>query len=247
MTLEASILLPLFMLFVLNLYTVIDMLRLQAIATWHLHRLGDKICAYGYLPQTLLSGDEQDSWLDIALDLGTTFLYVRNQMEELVSFPDKVYVTTASILEEGKVELSLTYNYPLFGPVGKRKEVWLQSSYFGYAWGDAKTVGETEGAFVTSNGEVYHLYMDCTHLKLTILELPEKELDDFSKEHGKVLVPCLKCAQKKEDDMVYITLEQERIHYEKACAGLTRNISLKDLETAMEEYEVCKRCEERKK
>ena len=246
MTLEATMLLPVFLFLMLNLYLVIDMLHLQAITNWYLRQMGDKIGAYGHLTEVVLDGDEQDAVLNAALDMGTVYLYVRDGIQKEIDFPDKVYVTTASILEEGEVELVLTYNYPLLGAIGRTKEVWLQSSYFGHAWGSPKGVEDTSSAYITSNGEVYHLYLDCSHLNLSIMELPKEQWMAFREIQEKELFSCKICESESDSPVVYITLEQGRVHYSKDCAGLKRNIVIKELDWARNRYALCQRCKERK-
>ena len=247
MTIEAAMLLPVFILMMLNLYLVIDMLHLQAITNWHLHQLGSRICAYGYLPETLLGSEDGYELLDVALDSGVMYLYVLDEIQRAIDFPDRIYVTSASILEDGEVEIVLTYNYPLFATLGKTTEIWLQSVYLGHAWGGAENLEETGDVFVTTNGEVYHLYSDCSHLKLSIVQMPAERLGDYEKMEGMKFVPCKKCENENEPDTVYITMEQGRVHYDKGCAGLKRDVVMKELDWAKAQYALCQRCEERKR
>lgn len=245
MTVEATVLLPFFLYLLLNLYSVMDMLCLQAMATWHLQQIGNQICIYGYLPELVWKGEEQSDLADTLLEMGFSYLYVRDRVMDAVDFPDKVFVTTASVLEEEKVELVLTYNYPLWMRLGKTKEVWLQSKYYGYAWGTDEDREKQTKAYVTVSGEVYHLYRDCSHLKLSVMQLPKECVKYASVIYGKEFALCRLCCN-EEKDVVYITLEQGKIHFASECGGLKRGIEEKDLKWAEENYQLCQRCAERK-
>ena len=242
---EATLLLPCFLFLMLGLYSVIDMLCLQATTTWYLHQIGNEISAYGHFSEKMVGEHLKGEVFEEIGDWGLGHLYVRNKVCDVVTFPDKVWITSASLFGDGEVELVLTYNYPLVFPVGKTKEIWLQSKYYSYAWGYGESARAEELVYITKNGEVYHLYSDCSHLKLSITQMPRDCLQDVMKLYGKTLVPCTVC-NGDEGNEVYITLEQGRYHCKEQCGSLKREISKKELAWAREKYVLCQRCKERK-
>lgn len=241
-TLEAAILLPWFLLMVISLYSVMDMLRLHALVTWHLHQIGNTMCIYGCLVENL--AEDRNELLDMVGDVGFSYLYVREQIEEKVTFPQDSFFTTISILEDGKIELVLSYNYPLVIPLGRTKEVWLQSRFVGHVWVGSDMVSQKDIAYIAENGEVYHVYKDCSYLQLQIEECPVEMFLEQQSASGKLLIPCASC-NNKGSRVVYITTKQNKYHFDRECGGLRRTIYIKDLAWAMDNYELCQRCEER--
>ena len=221
-----------------------DMLRLHALVTWHLHQIGNTMCVYGCLAENLV--EDRNELADLVGDVGFSYLYVREQIEEKVAFPKDSFFTTISILEEGKIELVLSYNYPLPIPLGRTKEVWLQSKFVGYAWVGNNMISQKDIAYITENGEVYHLYKDCGYLQLQIEECPSEILLEMQGTGGNGLIPCTSCNDKA-GMTAYITTKQNKYHFDRECSGLRRTIYIKDLSWATANYDLCERCEERKR
>lgn len=243
MTIEGAILLPFFLILMLNLYSIIDMLRLQAEVTWHLHQIGNEMCIYGYLIETYAAdGNELTDWVG---DVGFSYLYVKSKLEEKIEFPDSVMFTTVSILEEGKVELVLSYNYPLPVPVGRMRDIWLQSKFEGWAWTGRALSSQEDLVYLTETGRVYHLYEDCGYLKLQIQECPASILDKVKEEGEIKWIPCLTCKE-DEDDVVYITPKQGKYHFDRECSSLKRTVYTKKIDEIQDRFVLCKRCKERK-
>lgn len=241
MTLEATILLPWFLFLVISLYSVIDMLCLQAKTTWYLHYIGNELNIYG---QLLRQEQEPENLQDKMADIGISYLYIVERLEAFVDFPDKVWVTTSSLLSEGECEVVITYNYPIWPGHGILKDIWLQSKYYGLSWGAAETPGDGK-VYIAENGEVYHLYADCSHILLTVTQLPKEQLQVISGAQGGTLLACSVC-EDTGAEVVYITREKEKYHFSATCSSLKRTVAEKDLSWAMKRYKLCERCEERK-
>lgn len=243
MTLEATLVLPFFLLFMLSLYSVIDMLCLHAITTWNLHQVGNEICVYGSVADLIEAKEE--GILDLVGDIGFSYLYIKDRLEQKVDFPGEVFFSTVSIFEGGKVSLVLTFQYPLFLNIGGRDSIWLQSRFEGMVWIGAEASLKDEWVYVTTSGEVYHWYADCSHLDLSIQELPLTYLEDLNDIFGKKIDECMFCTN-MEREKVYITSEREKYHVNRECKGLKRTISLESLSEAQSKYAMCLRCKERK-
>ena len=101
---------------------------------------------------------------------------------------------------------------------------------------------ETEELYVyiTPNGSVYHLYADCTHLKLSIQCVTRSYALSAKNEYG---VGYRKCDLCKEPygAMVYITNEGDCYHSERECSGLKRTIR-RVPQSEVAERPVCLRC-----
>jgi len=79
--------------------------------------------------------------------------------------------------------------------------------------------------YVTEYGEVYHLRRSCTHLALTIEEIPVTELAEKRNASGECYEPCEYCAEKTSQvGKVYITEYGDKYHMIIGCQGLKRTI-----------------------
>lgn len=77
--------------------------------------------------------------------------------------------------------------------------------------------------YITPDGSVYHLFSDCTHLKLSIRQVSRFGVASLENEYGESYSPCELC-KGEFGLMVYITLEGSRYHAGRDCGGLKRTI-----------------------
>ena len=77
--------------------------------------------------------------------------------------------------------------------------------------------------YITPEGSVYHLFSDCTHLKLSIRQELFWGIEKLRNLYGEKYSRCELCR----DDfgmMVYVTSEGNRYHAARNCSGLKRTI-----------------------
>lgn len=77
--------------------------------------------------------------------------------------------------------------------------------------------------YVTPEGEVYHLYEDCTHLDLSIQCVSDRHAKTAKNLYGENYRKCELCKEPFKI-MVYITSEGNCYHSQKNCGGLKRTI-----------------------
>ncbi len=77
--------------------------------------------------------------------------------------------------------------------------------------------------YVTAEGEVYHLYADCTHLDLSVRRVTKAVATISKNEYGERYSECELC-KGPFGILVYITSEGNRYHSERNCSGLKRTI-----------------------
>ena len=84
---------------------------------------------------------------------------------------------------------------------------------------------ETEEVYVymTPEGSVYHLYADCTHLKLSIQSVSLVKAMEMKNYYGSLYRKCMICDEKFEM-LVFITSEGDCYHSNRNCSGLKRTI-----------------------
>ena len=77
--------------------------------------------------------------------------------------------------------------------------------------------------YMTPEGSVYHLYDDCTHLKLSIQCTSLEKAKVLKNNYGATYRPCLLCDEKT-GLLTYITLEGDCYHWDRNCSGLKRTV-----------------------
>lgn len=77
--------------------------------------------------------------------------------------------------------------------------------------------------YITPDGNVYHLYGDCTHLDLSVRSAAFSSVAFLKNEYGETYRPCELCG-KESKALVYITSDGNRYHSKRSCSGLKRTV-----------------------
>ncbi len=106
-----------------------------------------------------------------------------------------------------------------------------------------------EMVYITETGTVYHLYKDCTYLKLSIKEVDFDQIAFLRNDSGGKYKKCSLCSDNGDvsgHKTVYITNTGDRYHYNLSCSGLKRTIiTIRISETG--DRSLCTRCKAKKK
>lgn len=98
--------------------------------------------------------------------------------------------------------------------------------------------------YITENGRVYHESKDCSHLRRKIEKIEKGSLQTIRNESGGKYYPCELCLKKKNDKeamVFYITRDGNRYHKSSECSGLKRTIKRVPYES-VKTWRACKRC-----
>jgi hypothetical protein len=116
-------------------------------------------------------------------------------------------------------------------------------TYIGYEKGlDHKSVSEKEEEYVyiTETGTVYHKDRECTYLRLSIKEVDYSNLKDLRNSSGHKYYAC-KCCHGAAGGKVYITDDGTCYHSSLNCSGLKRTVSCVPL-SQIKGRRACSRC-----
>lgn len=92
------------------------------------------------------------------------------------------------------------------------------------AWiGYTKDDTEETYVYITPEGSVYHLYSDCTHLKLSVRSTTMGIVGSLKNEYGQAYRKCEVCSLPFKN-LIYITSEGDCYHSDRNCSGLKRTI-----------------------
>lgn len=271
MTVEATLVLPLFIFFVLSMGNAIEMIRLHSKLELAIWDVGNSVAIYGYMftvegesYDTDKSSDENKSeeqvgtsaLVEIPLEL-LSATYACNQVEEMLG---KDYLDASplakgakglnfwetEVLDDGRFEVIVTYEVSSdLGLLGARS-FRMANRYYGHIWNgyeiSTTSKGNQQGwVYVAENGQVFHEDRECTHLALSIREVSYVEALVELNEDGKHYAACELCGDAQYKEQVYITQSGECYHLLRDCPGLKRTIYTIQREE-IEDYRPCSRC-----
>lgn len=258
MTVEAALVLPLFLFFFLNLSCAVEMIRLHGNLELALWQTGNRMSVYGYV----LSGTErqEEGSLQELEDVAFSYMYVKRQV---VKYVGESYLEESPLLygtdslqfleseiftSQDEFEIILTYGVSPWISMKGVHPFRMVNKYYGHIWNGYCIPGtdnpeETtqETVYIAENGEVYHTDRYCTHLKLTIREIKSSRIGEERNETGKKYTLCEKCGKGTMPEKVYVGAEGDRYHYDRDCPGLTRTV-FAILKIEAEKYRPCSRC-----
>lgn len=258
MTVEASIVLPLFLFFFLNLGSALEMIRLHGNIQLALWRTGSELAVYGYAVDRggTPEGTQDDWWTRLS---GAAFssVFVKARLvnllgEEYLDNSPLADGTGSLMLWESRlfgegdtIDLIVTYSVAPWSRAVGFLPFRMTNRYYAHIWNGyaiPENPQDRELVYVAETGQVFHITRDCTHLRLSVRQIGAGELKNARNQYGKKYTFCEKCARGGRVEIIYITDEGDRYHYKRGCPGLKRTVRSMPKEDARKRYRPCSRC-----
>ena len=260
MTVEAALVLPLFLLFFLCLGSGMEIMRFHGRLTMALWNVGRETCLYGMALEEFKGQgtvqkkqDPKEIW-EVVGNLAFSQAYVRGRVEEELG---KKYLEEApvsngagglhywkgSILNpDDLVEIIVGYEACPKWKVQGFKTFWMENHYYGRLW-TGYDLSEAEHAlyYLAENAEVYHRSAECSHIKLNPVEMATVMLAEARNSGGSRYKACSICAKGVMPEKIWVSSEGDCYHYRRDCYGLKRTIRAVTWEEA-KKYRPCSRC-----
>ncbi len=238
-TVEASLVLPLFMFFFVNILGVFDILKLQCDMQAALHQTGIEVMeTAGVIGRAGGSVEGKGSVAGGVLSaayagkktreyLGEDYLEnscIANKSSGL-SFAESAFLSDGDI-----IDIVASYKvHPILGIVSFT-DFGMESRFYGHAFtgyrpGGGKSDGdeEEEMVYVTEYGSVYHRSLSCSHLNVSIKSVNYRDIPKERNVDGAKYYQCEYC-KKATGGTVFITDYGNRYHTDVNCTGLKRTI-----------------------
>lgn len=248
MTVEAAVILPLFLFFLINLSCAIELIRLHGNLQLALWDTCSRLAIYGY------ALDDND-----AASLFSVF-YIRDQ---LVKYVGEDYLDNAP-LEKGdqsltfwesdifssqdEMDVIVTYQVSPWSSMAGFLSFRMANRYYTHIWtgygipdDPEESLRAVDVVYMTENGSVYHEDRGCTHLQLSVHQVSRAEALSGKNQWGERYSPCEKCDPEATDQTLYITDEGNRYHANRDCSGLKRTV-FSVPRSRVEGYRACSRC-----
>ena len=264
MTLEAALVLPLFLFFMLGILSVFDMVLLQSSVSAALFRAGREAAEYAWYACYALEGGEdttafgRENLPAEAAAAGLSLAWVSGRTEELVRKEDpsgsaisgKISLLGSEILtESGEIYLTASYRaVPPFALPGI-PALSLQSTYAGHAWTGYRISGREEGdeeekdevVYITDRGSVYHRNRECSYLRPSVRSVQGALVSGERSLGGAVYYPCEYC-RPSDAGCVFITSYGNRYHGSASCSAIHRNVREVPLKSVEGRMRPCSKC-----
>lgn len=238
LTMEAAVVLPVFLIALMTVLYTAKMALVQMTFIGPLHETAQHLAHDAYVYDAVL---DENGWKEsVAGELLTGALSVGAAKSSFVQLVGKDWIEQAGI-EGGVSGLSFAYSklpddddmidlvlsYRMQAPFSLVDVPAVRIMQRGrvHAWvGYTPSAAEEEQTvYVTEHGTVYHLYLTCSHLQLSVREVSFSEIEYLRNENGAKYYPCEKCGAQRQAT-VYITEDGNRYHASLSCGGLKRGI-----------------------
>lgn len=238
MTLEASLVLPVFLFVVLSLISVFDIVKIKGCMDVAVAEAGNEITleSYGGYVEGLIT----PVYINHKIQ---TFLKKNLSEADMERLSKYIFVTDISFLEEENI-LKFRVDYSLTPDLGflGLNQVKLHTTYYGHNWLGYAAGKDTETmVYISDNAEVYHTDKACSYLNVEIKAVPYSGLAGRRNESRHIYYKCNLCDEIVNNELVYITPEGKNYHSIRNCIGLTRSIYTVPLSTVSHKKR-CSRC-----
>lgn len=242
MALEGSLVLPVFLFFMMTVLLGLEVVRFQSQVQEALHQVGNRNAVMNY-QEKYLGGMKEN----VPLQIET---YLSDQLEPFFCVQggrSGVTVQDLSVLNEGKIEYKVSYDVKPFInwiPIGK---ITVNDRFFSHGWigytnqtGQEKASDPETYVYITRTGSKYHLQQDCTHLRIQAEAVKYEQIEVLRNTSGGKYYACARCRPLKAG-IVYITLEGSSFHKQADCSSLKRTVYMVPL-SEVPEYSPCSKC-----
>ncbi|MCR5672844.1 MAG: pilus assembly protein [Lachnospiraceae bacterium] len=233
LTVEAALVLPIFMTGLLALVSVLFMCNVC-------HRI-----------QASLLIEAQDLCVKYRSGQMPDISVVKDEITENITNADLKFIDNGidgidmseSTLDGEYIKLCVTCDLvPLTDSFGILK-IPLKRTVLAHVWcGYENGLFENEEyVYITDDSDVYHRDRDCSHIKLTIRRTGPDEVVNIRNNDGKRYRSCEICHGSLSDDVLYVTPEGDRYHKSITCPGLKRTVRAVNI-NSVTDRRPCGRC-----
>ncbi len=261
MTIEASLCLTVFLVFMISLCQLFLVMQLQLRMQKALEQVGSEVAQYSYLNSQIRLWESEsqllEEWKEYLLaelsEEAIRIRFVEVLGPEVLEHSVLADGARGISFEESRLlrehhRLRLVVSYPIRLPVRLlgMGDITLRQQCYRYAkMGDVDPMKKVETAekmvYVTKNRQVYHLTLSCTYLNLSIRSVSMSQVPDLRNDSGGKYYACERCEPTGREDAVYLTEDGDRFHDEWDCAGLRRYITSVPI-SQVEGLRPCSRC-----
>lgn len=218
LTVEASLVLPLFVFAILSILYVNKLLLFEEKVQWAMTRVGRE----ALVEQAVT---EKNEVVNVLYLTGKMNLYIPKECPR-VSLARSTYDK-----DTGDICVIADYCANIPFPLISRKvfhftEEMRTRSFCGVKTRAVEEQEDDRIVYVTRTGQVYHRDLNCTYLKLSISQVKRSDIDNLRSESGAKYYPCESCisGELRPNNDVFICNYGNRYHTSRSCRRIKRSI-----------------------
>lgn len=265
LTLEAAIVLPLFLLFMTAILSFLILISLQSEIQMTMEETARSIGKKAYLAEHLANRAEDSApdegsagFLSAGINSFTIKSWMlkegladRIRQSSVRGGTDGFYVYHSGYdRKKGILDIVVNYTYEFpflpesFGAVRQVQRscshVWTGKRLKDSA--KERENREDKTVYITPSGSAYHLSTSCPYLDLSVRSVSEAEVGELRNKDGKIYYRCTDCCRSGESyGTVYVTDYGTNWHCDLRCSGLKRTVEAVLLSEVKDRH-VCSRC-----
>lgn len=238
MTIEAALVIPIFLFAIMAILSFGEILRLQMNMDSALQQCAKELAVYGYAGDSLCGSTVGD--LSFPAETLFSELYIRNRViselgeDYLDASPAEgsasLHLLGSRIMEDDRIEIHCSYYVTPFFSLSPKAGFLTESTAVARAFTGYDNLTYTEKGekeeyvYITTDGTVYHRKRDCHYLDLSIEQVFTDELSGLRNAEGSVYHACSVCGQTSSGSIVFITSYGNKYHSDLLCSGLRRTV-----------------------
>lgn len=236
MTLEAALIMPIFIFAILNILSIVEVIRVQSNIEAAMCETVKEMAVYGYVYDKEI-GDTGSITSEILSNTvakaavvqkaGTN--YLKHSM--IKDGANGLWFIKSDVMEQDNmIDLVARYRMSPFFKIASWNDIFMINRCRMHAWtgfdreDSHLNKGEEKTVYVTDYRSVYHTTKECTHLKLSIQSVKALEVTERSNDYGQKYTMCDKCKSNQTGEYLYITNMGDKYHTSLGCSGLKRTI-----------------------
>ncbi len=243
LTLEAAVVVPLFLLGICALFLVFDLFRVQALVKTSLNESAQELGMYAYAVE-----EGESAPVDVFSSLACA-AYAKANLPDLGSWTTVSLVGTYVTDEKLYLVANVTYKIPMAVfplpaiHVRNRSSVRMWTGNQGD--NDAGQLSQgTVMVYVSDYESVYHTSASCTYLDITVHSCSQDDIGSIRNAYGSKYKVCEKCGNIQGNGTVYYTEKGDHYHLSESCSGLKRSVKLVP-QSSVAHLRECTRCQGR--
>jgi len=263
-TVEAALVLPMFLFAFCNLMVFFDVLRFHASLAGAMYNAGNDVTMKAFYYSHILPKGTSVAGVDLSEVTGavTSRTYAKNKIKNYLG-SDYVSHTpvkdglgglkfTGTNLTAGAddIDLICTYTVKPIYPIITFDKFKMQMRYYGHGWvgysadnnnSNNNNTQNEQTVYLTKHATVYHVSPDCRHLHVKERTCSQAQLKKERNKSGAKYYACSRCINGSYTGEVVITEYGTRYHSSSACTALEKPYTAVSLSEA-NAYRKCKTC-----
>lgn len=243
MALEGSMVLPIFLFFMMTVLLCLEAVRIQSNMQEALHQAGNESAFMQTRMENHRVSEEEvtERILTYIEKQKFPYLCVAGEKEGVV------VQDFSTVNNNGLIYLKSHYQLKPFIrwiPIG---DIIFEDEYYSHAWvgfqGNediGQTAKEDVCVYITKTGSRYHMSYECTYLQVPIRAVSGEQIGGIRNASGGKYYPCERC-RPQNGDILFISEDGSRYHGRSDCAALKRTVYIISLSKA-QGYAPCSKC-----